>query len=199
MSKHSSDPFAEHLSIMKSLYHEYQRRDEIESLRSVEMLLKETMDVQNLRKEQGLILIKNLSCSVMDLEALSVYPESQNFHQKRIEALQKDGEATAGALISVEREIKMHEDQLLQVAERARNAMARRQGLERTVSTEEPFLRHQLSLFAHISKITWKLDREESVAGTVSDQKSGDLRPFDVPDSQSLSQYELVNKLWQVL
>jgi kinetochore protein Spc24 len=59
--------------------------------------------------------------------------------------------------------------------------------------------RHQLSLFAHISKITWKLDKEDSIAGTVSDQKNGDLRHFDVPDTQALSQFELVNKLWQVL
>lgn len=34
--------------------------------------------------------------------------------------------------------------------------------------------RHQLSLFAHISKITWRLDRDDRIAGTISDSKNGE-------------------------
>ncbi len=60
-------------------------------------------------------------------------------------------------------------------------------------------LRHQLSLFAHISKITWRLDKEDCIAGTVSDPKSGDLRPFDLADSGNKSTFEVVNSLWAVV
>ena len=60
--------------------------------------------------------------------------------------------------------------------------------------------RHQLSLFAHISKITWRLDQgEERIAGTVSDPKSGDLRPFDLPDAKGRDSYDLVNGLWELM
>lgn len=61
-----------------------------------------------------------------------------------------------------------------------------------------PAHRHQLSLFAHISKVTWRLDVEDRIAGTVSDNKTGDLRPFDI-DPRSLDTYSVVNSLWQQL
>jgi hypothetical protein len=61
MNRPSSDPFTEHLSIMKSLYHEYQKRDEIESLAAVEVLIKEATQVHNLRRQQGLTLIQSKS------------------------------------------------------------------------------------------------------------------------------------------
>lgn len=58
--------------------------------------------------------------------------------------------------------------------------------------------RHELSLFAHISGITWDFNKPATFSGTVSDVKSGDIRQFDVDPSRT-SQYELVNKIWQTL
>lgn len=39
---------------------------------------------------------------------------------------------------------------------------------------------------------------EDRIAGTVSDNKTGDLRPFDI-DPRSLDTYSVVNSLWQQL
>ena len=61
-------------------------------------------------------------------------------------------------------------------------------------------LRHQLSLFAHISKITWKLHQNERhIAGTVSDPKTGDLRPFDMDDAVHKDAFQVVNSLWDIV
>lgn len=38
--------------------------------------------------------------------------------------------------------------------------------------------RHHLSLYAHISKITWQFDARNRVAGVVSDPDAADARPF---------------------
>lgn len=58
--------------------------------------------------------------------------------------------------------------------------------------------RHQLSLYAHISKVTWRLDQEDTVAGTVSDPKSSDIRLFNF-DTSATPKFELVNALWELL
>ncbi len=58
--------------------------------------------------------------------------------------------------------------------------------------------RYQISLFAHISNISWSLDREDRVAGTVSNAQSGDLRPFDLAAS-TMDEHTLVNELWKLI
>ena len=58
--------------------------------------------------------------------------------------------------------------------------------------------RHQLSLYAHVSKITWQLDNDNMVAGTVSDPKSHDIRRFEI-NATTTSKFELVNALWEML
>lgn len=61
-----------------------------------------------------------------------------------------------------------------------------------------PVCRHQIALFANITRITWRLDRPDKVMGTVSDLKSGDIRFIDLDPGQA-SDFELVNRVWEVL
>ena len=57
---------------------------------------------------------------------------------------------------------------------------------------------HQLSLYAHVSRITWDFSRSERVAGTVSDPARGTLQPFDF-DPQQTPEPEVVNALWELI
>ena len=61
-----------------------------------------------------------------------------------------------------------------------------------------PARRHQLSLYAHISKITWHFDRADRVAGTVSNPSTGDMRKFEL-DPQELGEFGVVNALWGMM
>jgi kinetochore protein Spc24 len=54
--------------------------------------------------------------------------------------------------------------------------------------------RHQLSLYAHVSKITWQFEAPARVAGTVSNP----LRAFDF-DPQATPNFEIVNTLWELM
>jgi hypothetical protein len=59
--------------------------------------------------------------------------------------------------------------------------------------------RQQLGLYAHISKLSWRTGEvERVVAGTISDPATAAIKPFTL-DLDSMSQYELVNKLWQLV
>lgn len=55
-----------------------------------------------------------------------------------------------------------------------------------------------MSLYAHISKITWHYEQSDRVAGTVSDPALGDIQLFDL-DPAAMSEYALVNALWDKL
>ena len=52
------DPFAEHTSIMKALYHDYQRRDELEGIALVEALLLEAAQACKQKEDKAKILIR---------------------------------------------------------------------------------------------------------------------------------------------
>lgn len=56
--------------------------------------------------------------------------------------------------------------------------------------------RHQLSLYAHVSKITWQFDRPNRVAGTVSTPRQ--LRTFDF-DPATTPDFAIVNELWDLM
>lgn len=61
-----------------------------------------------------------------------------------------------------------------------------------------PTRRHQLSLYAHISKITWHFDQRDRVAGTLSSAATRDVHKFEL-DPQELGEFEVVNRLWDMM
>jgi kinetochore protein Spc24 len=58
--------------------------------------------------------------------------------------------------------------------------------------------RHQLSLFAHISNITWNFDQKDRMAGVMSNNKTGDIKQFAL-DPASTNQFDIVNQLWDYI
>lgn len=58
--------------------------------------------------------------------------------------------------------------------------------------------RHERTLFAHISQITWESHPRGHCKGAVSDVKSGDIRSFDL-DPAELSSFELTKSLWDLI
>ena len=63
-----------------------------------------------------------------------------------------------------------------------------------------PGCRHHISLYAHISSITWQFDRcsHRSVVGVVSDPDRGDIRPFSF-DPELTPTFDIVNALWDLM
>ena len=50
----------------------------------------------------------------------------------------------------------------------------------------------------HISKISWRLDQEHRIMGTVSDPRQADIRHIDI-DPDSCSHFDAVNRLWSLI
>ena len=58
--------------------------------------------------------------------------------------------------------------------------------------------RHELALYAHISKLSWQGKDLQKWSGTVSDSAAGDIRTVDL-DGQQLSNFDMINKVWDII
>jgi hypothetical protein len=66
-------------------------------------------------------------------------------------------------------------------------------------SQTEPEIRHKVSLFAHISRLTFHFEKLPRVSGSIADPNSpGGIKMFDMDPSQT-TRFELVNKLWALM
>ncbi|KAL0026449.1 hypothetical protein WJX79_010757 [Trebouxia sp. C0005] len=78
------------------------------------------------------------------------------------------------------------------------NLQSRGQQVQELATISEPHARHELALYAHISKLSWQGKGPQKWSGTVSDSAAGDIRIVDL-DSQQLSNFEMINKVWDII
>ena len=58
--------------------------------------------------------------------------------------------------------------------------------------------RHALSLYTHISSVTWDTQQPDRAKGAVSDRESHDIRAFDLGAAEATS-FASVNRLWEII
>ena len=62
-----------------------------------------------------------------------------------------------------------------------------------------PACRHELSLYVHVSNISWKLQGAESrIAGTLCSPGKKDVRSIDL-DPAGKSQFDIINSIWALM
>ncbi|KAG2499045.1 hypothetical protein HYH03_003230 [Edaphochlamys debaryana] len=176
----STELFADEVQVMKALFQDYSKRTDCEAVATVEQDVSDICEVCSSREADARATIKELSRQVQDLGQTAAYPHREGLHAERVAALR--------------RQIDQHQ----QVEEQLRAAQTSAQEAADMGKAEESLLRHQLSMYAHITRVTWRLDQAQAVAGTVSDSKSGDIRLFNF-DPKTVSNFELVNALWELL
>ncbi|KAL3142886.1 hypothetical protein ABBQ38_003174 [Trebouxia sp. C0009 RCD-2024] len=74
----------------------------------------------------------------------------------------------------------------------------RGQQVQELATISEPRARHEVSLYAHISKLTWQKSGPAVWRGAVSDSAAGDIRTIDI-DTSMLSHFEMVNRVWDAI
>jgi hypothetical protein len=100
------DPFAEHMSVMKSLYFEYQRRDEADNIALVEALIAETSNMAKSKESSVHAAIKQLSSACVDLEVLATHPEPEGAHSKRMAAMEAEVKASSHVTAALKAELR---------------------------------------------------------------------------------------------
>lgn len=183
---------------MKALFQEYSKRDDLDAVAAVDRDLQEVLALCSQREADARAILRELTRQVQDLEAASAYPHREGMHAERVAALQAEVGSARRMVEQLSSDSRLCEQQRDELEQRLQQAASAHSEVMALQDAEEPQLRHQLSLYAHISKVTWRLDHEDTVAGTVSDPKSGDIRLFNF-DTSSTPKFELVNALWELL
>ena len=82
----------------------------------------------------------------------------------------------------------------------AKGATLKVRNAEVTAVAEDavPRAKHELSLYAHISKISWHYEATDRIKGRINAHEGKDLRVIDFAE-RDRSEYELANELWNMI
>jgi len=139
-----------------------------------------------------------LTAAVKQVERDAAYPEDEHAHEARVRSLGADIDRSKGEIGQLRSASESAGAQHEALRERARSASAAHDAATAELAVLEPNKRHQLSLYAHISKMSWHFEKESTVAGIVSDPKTGDIRQFEF-NPRTLSHFDIVNRLWDLV
>uniref|UniRef100_A0A7S0V9M4 Kinetochore protein Spc24 n=1 Tax=Polytomella parva TaxID=51329 RepID=A0A7S0V9M4_9CHLO len=183
--------------IVRAVYQSYNKKEEIEIFNIINKDLQDLYAGCEKRKEEVKHIIAALSKEVSTVETNSKYPYPEGTFETQVSNLQaqlKDAQTNIQKFTQDKRVIKEEQERLQTLfLERSDT----QQKLQEREASEEPNLRHQLSLYAHITKVFWT-DEDGQVAGTISNPQVGDIKSFSL-DPLKHSKFELVNALWDMI
>ena len=154
------------------------------------------------KKESAKQSIKHLQKQLDELGSKKQSLIAQNEEEKR-----QENEQLKEELCQVESEAQTLErdiNKLQQERDTLKNVLLEREENQvdqnKSIREHEHRVKHELSLFAHISKINWtSTDKDASkIQGVISKTNKGDLNTFCF-DTRKISKYQIANKLWDAM
>lgn len=173
-------------------------RGEVEKVMSVQRTYDEILQLCGAREDGMNEVIREMTKRLEDAQESSRPPEAPDAHQERMRKLQAATDACKENIERYRNEVNALEKQKVNIKENEISAHAQKKKVEELAKKEIPRTKHELSLYAHISKIAWHYDNEDKIQGLVSDPAKGDVKTFEL-DPEDLSKFEIANKLWDLM
>ncbi|GLI64424.1 hypothetical protein VaNZ11_007635 [Volvox africanus] len=192
----AAEPFSEAVHYIKVVYQEYCKRNDLDTCDAIEQEISDLVHMCSTTEAEVRQTIKDLSKQVHDLETVASYPHRDGLHADRVAALQRQIDVAKRAIEDMDVQARTAEQQCEEVDARLRCATAAAREAAAASSSIGANLKSQLAMYKHITSTTW-WPGKPTISGTVSDTKTGDIRVFDF--DQNISQFELINKLWDLL
>uniref|UniRef100_A0A1D2A4V4 Kinetochore protein Spc24 n=1 Tax=Auxenochlorella protothecoides TaxID=3075 RepID=A0A1D2A4V4_AUXPR len=138
-----------------------------------------------------------LSSRVEEARIKAVYPEEEGAHDARLRELEARVAASKQHVAQLTTELEALGKQRQQLGSSMKEVGLKKAQVDHLLLEDEPRIRHQLSLYAHVSKISWRFDNPDRIAGTVSDPEKADVRLFDL--APQMPRFEATNQLWRLM
>jgi len=119
-------------------------------------------------------------------------------HQKRVAEAEAEKRAAGENLTNMEKEAQSLEELQEELKSRGATLKVRRAEVDSVAAEEVPRAKHELSLYAHISKISWQYEVTDRIAGRVNAHEGKDLKVIDFAVGDR-SEYHLTNDLWNMI
>ncbi|KAL4452276.1 hypothetical protein ABPG75_007938 [Micractinium tetrahymenae] len=192
----AQEVFAEHLGVISALRENYMRTEDAVAVTGLVRAQQEVAAACSAREQQVKEVIKELTSKVRHAEQAAAYPREEDAHAEQVVALETARAEAQENVDGMNQRLQELQAQRTQLKGQVAALQAKADHIEEIVTQAEPHTRHQLSLYAHVSKITWQFDRPARMAGTVSTPSQ--LRPFDF-DPAATPDFDIVNQLWEMM
>lgn len=189
-------PFAECHELIEEMRRIYATDEDTMKARQLNEQFAEVRELCERREVHMQDVIKEMVQKVKEAEKAATPTESDEEHKKRLAQAESEKRAAEEYLTHMEHEAMALENSQAELKAEAAKLKMKKQELTDMEDEGVPRLKHELSLYAHISKISWAYDRPDRIKGRVNG--AGEVKPFDfAPDE--MTEFELVNKMWDLI
>ncbi|KAK9842252.1 hypothetical protein WJX81_002792 [Elliptochloris bilobata] len=150
--------FKDHIGVMDELRAKYQRSDDNRKALAAEQMLDDVATMARVREQQVCDAIRGLSLDIAAAQAAASAPEPEGAHAERSHGLLAATSAAEEDLAELMEQDRCGPHLPSSIQPEAQPG----ERVEDLVTDAEPRTRYELSLYAHISNITWQLERSTS-------------------------------------
>lgn len=198
MAPDAEGTFAECHELIDEMQRIYSTDEEVVKVRQLDQQFAEVHEVCNTREAHMQSVIKEMTKRVTVAEKKATPPEPAGAHHGRLAQVEGEKRAAGDYLASMEQEAQSLEQMQADLKARAASLKVKRQQIDAMATEEVPRTRHELSLYAHISKISWQFDAPNRIQGRVNAHDFKDVRIIDFPEGE-ISKFQLANDLWELV
>ncbi|KAK9813971.1 hypothetical protein WJX73_007498 [Symbiochloris irregularis] len=164
----------------------------------IKSMLKSMGKVCKGKEEQEADSVQRMTVQLERLQQNCLPPEPEGAHQERLQKTRHKTQEARDNTARLQQDIRLLEEQ--QEGLKTKQAGLQEQAgiVEGIVKDTEPRCRYELSLYAHISNLVWEAAGNNQISGTIVDKKARNVQHFSLEEG-SLTQFELVNKLWGIV
>ncbi|KAL0051586.1 hypothetical protein WJX82_010402 [Trebouxia sp. C0006] len=190
-----TDTFGSHHEVMEALHQNFAGNDDAQKAIKVDKLRDDMAAACRLREDDIKTTISELSRHVEETQEAATRLEAPEAHFQRVHRLSSSTQQTKENVNSLNKAARGLESQREACKSAGLQLQSRGQQVQELATISEPHARHELALYAHISKLSWQGKDLQKWSGTVSDSAAGDIRTVDL-DTQQLSNFDMINKVW---
>ena len=190
--------FAECHELIEEMRRIYATDEDAVKVRSLNQQFKEVRKLCDDREAHMQTVIKEMVKRVADAETKATTSESPSEHQKRIAQVEAEKRAAGEFLTHIEAEAQSLEHMQAELKSQGANLKVKKQEVDAIEMDDVPRAKHELSLYAHISKISWQYETTDKIKGRVNAHEGKDLQVIDYAVGDR-SDYQLANDLWNLI
>ncbi|EIE27418.1 hypothetical protein COCSUDRAFT_64220 [Coccomyxa subellipsoidea C-169] len=191
--------FREHVNVVDALRANYSSRDDLNRVSAIQQLEAELSELCSRRETNVQAVVKELCRETEAVEAVLNEASPPSAHAGRMKELLSARTSTHSAVEQLNKEKRFLQDQQTSLQQQATEVQLRSERVEELVTETEPRTRHELSLYVHITNISWHLQNNHNrISGKVHRPATKDIRHIDI-DPSDKSQFDVVNSIWDTL
>mmetsp|Transcript_8469 Transcript_8469/g.31283 ORF Transcript_8469/g.31283 Transcript_8469/m.31283 type:complete len:198 (-) Transcript_8469:8006-8599(-) len=190
--------FMETKGVVQDLHAVFESREDFEKISQVREELEAFLEACATKEQGAQDFIREFSQRVALVEKDANNTDSDVVHAARMRKFETEKLRVGKTISQFENEESLLKQQQEELAARGALLQKRRTDLETLEKDTVPRVKHELSLYAHVSKIIWHYEPTSRIVGHITDPANGDVKEIDI-DPTKESSFQVANQLWDLV